>query len=352
MSDHEPAQARRLSLSRRLAIMGASGLATLAMATMIFGLWGLWVFGAPGPSGQPTMVVLRHGASLPEIAAQLEDQQVVRSASVFVVAAQISGTARRLKAGEYDFKAHASISDVLSAIRRGKIVRHFVTVPEGRTSQQAIDTLMANPVLTGSVAVPPEGSILPETYEVQRGEDRAAVLQRMIDARDKLLAQLWPKRRADLPFKSVDEAMTMASIVEKETSVAAERPHVAAVYINRLRKGMRLEADPTIVYGLTRGVPLGHGIRQSELYTITPYNTYLVAGLPPTPICNPGRAAIAATLDPITTDDLFFVANGRGGHVFSSTFEQHQKNVAEWRGVEHQRAVALAGAPAASSTTN
>jgi UPF0755 protein len=346
VTDHEPHQARRLSLGRRLAIMAASGLATLALALMIFGLWGLWVFSAPGPSGHPTMVVLRHGASLPEIAAQLEDQQVVRSASVFVAAAQISGTARRLKAGEYDFKAHASIADVLGDIRQGRIVRHFVTVPEGRTSQQAVDILMANPVLTGSVAAPPEGALLPETYEVQRGEDRAAVMQRMINARDKLLAQLWPKRRPGLPFKTVDEAMTMASIVEKETSVAAERPHVAAVYINRLRKGMRLEADPTIVYGLTRGVPLGHGIRQSELYTVTPYNTYLVSGLPPTPICNPGRAAIAATLDPIASDDLFFVATGNGGHVFSSTYEQHAKNVAQWRGVEHQRAAALAGAPA------
>jgi UPF0755 protein len=334
-----------MPLSRRLAIMGASGLATLAIALMVFGLWALWVFGAPGPSPQPTIVVLRHGASLPEIAAQLEDQRVVRSASVFAAAAQISGAARRLKAGEYDFKAHASIADVLDTIRSGKIVRHFVTVPEGRTSQQAVDILMANPILTGSAPVPPEGALLPETYEVQRGEDRAAVLQRMLAAHDRLLAQLWPKRRADLPFKSVDEAVAMASIVEKETALAAERPHVAAVYINRLRKGMRLESDPTIIYGLTRGVPLGHGIRQSELYTVTPYNTYLVAGLPPTPICNPGRASIAATLDPMTTEDLFFVANGRGGHVFATTFEQHERNVAAWRQVEHQRAaVSAAGA--------
>jgi UPF0755 protein len=208
---------------------------------------------------------------------------------------------------------------------------------------------MASPVLTGSAPVPPEGSLLPETYEVQRGEDRAAVLQRMINARDKLLATLWPKRRADLPFKSIDEAVTMASIVEKETALDAERPRVAAVYLNRLVKGMRMESDPTIIYGLTHGAPLGHGIRQSELYTVTPYNTYLVAGLPPTPICNPGRASIAAVLDPPRTDELYFVANGKGGHVFASTFEQHQRNVAQWRQVEHQRAEAAAESPAPAS---
>jgi UPF0755 protein len=316
--------------------MGASALATLAIAVMVFALWGLWLFGSPGPSAQVSSVILRHGASLPEIASQLEDQGVVKSASVFMAAAQLSGTARRLKAGEYRFKAHASIADVLSDIRHGRIVRHFVTIPEGRTSQQAVDILMANPVLSGSAPVPPEGAILPETYEVQRGEDRAAVLQRMVAARDRLVAALWPKRRPDLPFKTVDEAITMASIVEKETSVAAERPRVAAVYINRLQKGMRLESDPTIIYGLTRGLPLGHGIRQSELHAVTPYNTYLVSGLPPTPICNPGRASIAAVLDPPHTDELYFVADGKGGHVFASTWEQHLQNVARWRRVEQQ----------------
>jgi len=358
VSGRDPHDSRRLPLGRRLAIMAASGLATLAIALMVFALWGLWVFGSAGPSEQASSVILRRGAGLPEIAAQLEDQRVVKSASVFVAAAQISGAARRLKAGEYAFKAHASIADVLSDIRHGRIVRHFVTVPEGRTSQQAIDILMGNPVLSGSAPVPPEGSILPETYEVQRGEDRSAVLQRMVSARDKLLAALWPKRRADLPFRSMDEAMAMASIVEKETSIDAERPRVAAVYINRLQKGMRLESDPTIIYGLTRGLPLGHGIRQSELHAITPYNTYLVTGLPPTPICNPGRASIAAVLDAPHTDELYFVANGRGGHVFASTYEQHERNVARWRQVEQQghaadavpgqgEAPALAGASSA-----
>lgn len=350
MSGREPHDnSRRLPLGRRLAIMGASGLATLAIALMVFALWGLWVFGSPGPSEQASTVILRHGASVPEIAAQLEDQRVVKSASVFVAAAQLSGAARHLKAGEYAFKAHASIADVLSDIRHGRIVRHFVTVPEGRTSQQAVDILMSDPILSGSAPVPPEGSILPETYEVQRGEDRAAVLQRMVSARDKLVAALWPKRRAGLPFKSIDEALTMASIVEKETAIDAERPRVAAVYINRLVKGMRMESDPTIIYGLTRGLPLGHGIRQSELHALTPYNTYLVSGLPPTPICNPGRASIAAVLDPPQTDELYFVANGQGGHVFASTFEQHEKNVARWRQVEQSRAAEAADEAPASS---
>jgi UPF0755 protein len=204
--------------------------------------------------------------------------------------------------------------------------------------------LMANPVLTGSAPVPPEGSILPETYEVRRGDDRAAVLQRMSAAQTRLLAQLWPKRQPGLPFATQQEALTLASIVEKETGVAAERPRIAAVFVNRLRKGMRLESDPTIIYGLTRGQPLGRGIRQSELTLATPYNTYLISGLPPTPIANPGRAAIAAVLDPPSSDELFFVADGSGGHVFAATFEAHQANVARWRQVERERA-ALAAAP-------
>jgi UPF0755 protein len=182
-------------------------------------------------------------------------------------------------------------------------------------------------VLTGSAATPPEGAILPETYEVQRGEDRAAVLQRMMDDRDELLDKLWADRQQGLPFQTKEEAVTLASIVEKETGLAAERPRVAAVFINRLRTGMRLGSDPTIIYGISRGRPLGRGIRLSELQRPTPYNTYLIPGLPPTPIANPGRAALAAVLNPPKSDDLYFVADGTGGHVFASTLEQHNANV-------------------------
>jgi UPF0755 protein len=281
-------------------------------------------------------VILRQGARLPEIAAMLERGRAVSSSALFMAAAQLTGAGRHLKAGEYEFPAHASMAQVIAEIRRGEVVHHMITIPEGLTSEQAVDILMNSEVLTGTAPIPPEGSILPETYEVRRGEDRSAVLQRMMDARDELLRTLWAQRRGDLPLSSPEQAVTLASIVEKETGLAAERPRVAAVFVNRLAKGIRLESDPTIVYGLTGGEPLGHGIRQSELTTPTPYNTYLIAGLPPGPICNPGRASLAAVLDPPHTDELYFVANGLGGHNFASTLEEHQKNVERWRAIERQ----------------
>jgi UPF0755 protein len=331
----------QLSPARRATVAAASGLATLAIIIVVLVVGGLWAYSMPGPTarhGAQTTVILRHGAGLPEIASSLEDKGVIWNGSLFVAAAQATGAARQLKAGEYAFPSRASLAQVLEMIRKGRIVRHFITIPEGLTSEQAVAILMGADVLTGSAPVPPEGSILPETYEVTRGTDRAAVLQRMSAAHDRLIAELWPKRRAGLPFKSPDEAMTLASIVEKETALASERPRVAAVFLNRLAKGMRLESDPTIIYGLTRGKPLGRGIRQSELTAPTPYNTYVIAGLPPTPICNPGRASIAAVLDPPPTQELYFVADGTGGHAFASSFEEHQKNVERWRRIERERA--------------
>lgn len=342
----------RLSLGRRLAIAAASAFATLAMAVFVVAAWGLWTYNSDGPKarqGNATTVILRHGASLPEIAADLEDQNVVRSSEIFLAAAQITGAARGLKAGEYSIPSRASLGRILTMIRQGRIVRHHVTIPEGTTSEQVVSILMANPVLSGSVATPAEGAVLPETYEVERGDDRAVVLQRMVTARDRVLAELWPSRRKNLPFKTPDEAVTLASIVEKETGKTDERPRVAAVFVNRLTKNIRLESDPTIIYGLTRGQPLGRGIRQSELTGQTPYNTYVINGLPPTPICNPGRAAIAAVLDPAPTNDLYFVADGTGGHAFASNFEDHKKNVAHWRDIEQGRAAHTAAAPPVSS---
>ena len=336
-----PGPRPRLSLARRATVMAASALATLAIAVVVVALGGLWAYTSPGPSarqGAQTTVILRRGAHLPEIATDLEEQGVIGSSSLFVAAAQITGAARQLKAGEYAFPSRASLAQVLSMIRQGKIVHHFITIPEGLTSEQAVGILMGADVLAGSAPAPPEGSILPETYEVTRGADRATVLKRMMAAHDRLMAELWPKRRAGLPFRSPDEALTLASIVEKETGLASERPRVAAVFVNRLQKGVRLESDPTIIYGLTRGRPLGRGIRQSELTAPTPYNTYVITGLPPTPICNPGRASIAAVLDPPQTDELYFVADGTGGHAFSSTYEEHEKNVERWRQIERERA--------------
>jgi UPF0755 protein len=308
--------------------------------------WGLWSYAGPGPQasrGEETVVVLRRGAGLSEIARTLDEADAVRSGLVFQIAARLTGTASKLRAGEYAFPSGASTADVLGKIRRGEIVRHFVTVPEGVTSAQAVRILMRNPVLVGEVEVPPEGSLLPETYDVQRGETRAAVLQRMREARDTQLARLWAARQRGLPFDTPEEAVTLASIVEKETGVASERPRVAAVFVNRLRQGMRLGSDPTVIYGVSKGEPLlnAQGQRRpillSELQRPTPYNTYQVAGLPPTPIANPGLASLRAVLNPPSTGDLYFVADGTGGHVFASTLAQHSANVARWRGIERRR---------------
>lgn len=346
-----PAKASPVSGLRRLIVTSLSAAATFLVIALLAVVWALWSFNGPGPAaktGETTAVILRRGAGLPEIASSLERAGVVRSGSIFVAAAQITGAARDLKAGEYEIPSRASAAAVLAKIRSGQVVRHQVTIPEGITSDMAVEILAANPVLAGEAPTPPEGAILPETYDVQRGEDRAAVLRRMMDARDKLLGQLWEKRQEGLPFTSPEQAVILASIVEKETGLASERPRIAAVFLNRLASGMRLESDPTIIYGLTRGRPLGRGIRLSELNGVTPYNTYRIDGMPPTPIANPGRAALAAVLDPPRSDDLFFVADGTGGHVFASTFEQHKANVAKWRAVERNRAQAAATDAAAA----
>jgi UPF0755 protein len=330
---------------RRLAVAAGSAFATLTLIVLLVAGWALWTYQGPGPAartGQTTNVVLRAGSSLPEIASSLERAGVIRSRAIFVAMAQASGAARRLKAGEYEFASRAPMSAVLRAVRDGKIVRHWVTIPEGLTSEMVVDILAKSSVLTGDAPIPPEGSVLPETYEVQRGEDRSAVLHRMMDDRDKLLNALWAQRQPGLPYQSPDDAVTMASIVEKETALASERPHIAGVFINRLRTGMRLGTDPTVIYGISRGRPLGRGLLRSELATMTPYNTYLIDGLPPTPIANPGRAALAAALDPMKTDDLYFVADGTGGHAFAASLEQHNANVAKWRAIERQKSSAPA----------
>jgi UPF0755 protein len=329
----------------------AGAAATLVALVLLALLVSVWFYAGAGPrarSGAATTVVLRHGAGLGEIGADLQTAGVIRSAPVFELAAQLTGAARHIRAGEYSFPSRASLQAVIRRLRLGLIVHHRITIPEGLSSRQAVAVLERNPVLVGDVQPPPEGSLLPETYEVVRGQTRAAVLKRMMDDRDRVLATLWAARRPGLPFTTPDQAVTLASIVEKETALPAERPHVAAVYINRLRQGVKLEADPTVIYGITQGAgPLGHGLRASELAAPTPYNTYRNLGLPPTPIDNPGRASLAAVLDPQTSDDLYFVADGSGGHVFSKTLAEHQRNVARWRVFEKAQAEhqALAGAP-------
>lgn len=313
----------------------------LAAFLIIAGAWVTWTYRGPGPQapqGAATTVVLERGSGLSQIARELAEAGVIRSKALFMAAARFTGAAATLKAGEYEFRSGASMARVLDDIRAGRVVRHLITVPEGWTSEMAWEAVQRQPVLTGAAPVPAEGALLPDTYQVQRGDSRAAVLQRMAQAQDRLMADLWPKRQPGLPFDTPEEALTLASIVEKETGVAAERPRIAAVFVNRMRQGMRLESDPTIIYGISRGRPLGRGILASELAAATPYNTYRIDGLPPTPIANPGRASIEAVLNPPRSTELFFVADGSGGHVFASTFEEHQRNVAQWRRVERERA--------------
>jgi UPF0755 protein len=322
---------------------------TLAVVALIAALWAAWVYKGPGPTAKVdgfTTVVLRQGSGLGEIASTLERAGVVRSSSVFMAAAQLTGAARGLKAGEYAFPSHASMSTVLGKIRKGEVVRRLLTIPEGFTSDMVADVLARTAGLTGEAPLAPEGAVLPDTYQYQLGDDRAAVLKRMMDARDETLATLWARRQPNLPLASPEEAVILASIVEKETGVDSERPRVAAVFINRLRAGMRLESDPTVIYGVSRGRPLGRGLKQSELAAPSPYNTYLNTGLPPTPIANPGRAALAAVLDPPKSEDVFFVADGSGGHVFARTYQEHEKNVGRWRSLEKSRAAAAVAAPA------
>lgn len=329
-----------LTPARRIIVMMLAAAAVIAGAMLILALWSVWAFRGPGPAAQAgasTDVELRQGASLPEIASDLGRAHVISSPALFMAAAQLTGDARRLKAGEYDFPSRSSMQRVLTAIRNGDVVLHLVTIPEGVTSEMVTAILMRTPYLVGTAPVAPEGAILPETYQVRRSEDRAGVLQRMMNARDALLTSLWRRRRGDLPYQTPDQAVILASIVEKETALPDERPRIAAVFVNRLQKGMRLDSDPTVIYGLTGGRPLGHGLRASELAKPTPYNTYLIDGLPPTAIANPGRAALAAVLDPPRTNEIYFVADGEGGHVFSATLDDHLKNVAHWRAVEKAR---------------
>jgi UPF0755 protein len=331
----------------------SSGLGTLGVIALLGFLASIWAYQSAGPvarKGGTTTVILRKGAGVSEVAGDLAQAGVVRSSTLFIAAAEITRAAPKLKAGEYAFPSQASLSQVLRKIRTGDIVHHRITVAEGLTTQQVVDLINGSDVLVGQIPTPPEGSILPETYDVTRGEQRSAVLQKMMDARDRVVSALWAHHKPGLPFQTVDQAVILASIVEKETALPIERPRVAAVYVNRLRQGMRLQADPTVIYGITGGLPLGRGIRQSELEAQTPYNTYAVAGLPPGPIGNPGRASLAAAMDPPDTNELYFVADGTGGHAFADTYEEQEKNVAKWRQIEKERQQTAAASPPPTPT--
>lgn len=292
---------------------------------------------AAGPAARPTSVVIAQGSSLAKAAETLEQAGVLASAERFRLLARLLGGDRPIKAGEYEIPAHASPSAILALLQSGKTLQRFVVVPEGFPSILVHERLMAAPALTGAVPVPEEGSVLPDSYSYQRGETRAAVLARMQKAMNDELDRLWAQRKPHSVVTSKRDAVILASVVEKETGKPSERRMVAGVYSNRLRQGMKLDADPTVIYPITKGKPLGRRIRLSELRDRNGYNTYMMPGLPAGPIANPGRESIAAVLDPEHTEALFFVADGTGGHIFANTLAEHEANRKKWYAIRRAR---------------
>jgi UPF0755 protein len=321
------------SLKRLIAFAVAAGILT----GLAVGIWLLAGWSAAGPAKQPTPVVIAPGSSMAAAARSLEQAGVLGSADSFLLRARLFGGDKPIRAGEYEVPAGASPADILALLQSGKTLQRFVVVPEGLPSILVHERLMRAPFLTGPVPVPEEGSVLPDSYSYQRGESRAAVLKRMQDAMDKEWVRLWPTRKPGSAVSNRNEAITLASIVEKETAKPSERRMVAGVLSNRLRIGMMLGADATTIYPITKGRPLGRMIRRSELDDPNPYNTRAVGGLPPGPITNPGRESIAAVLDPAQTEALYYVADGTGGHVFARTLQEHNANVARWRAIRRAR---------------
>ena len=294
---------------------------------------------APGPLVEDKVVNIPQRAGMGDIADILQREGVIENNRLVFFAGVFALKARsELKSGEYQFTKQASLRDVIETMVENKVVQHSLTLAEGLTSEQIVARLMENDILSGEIReVPREGTLLPETYKFVRGTTRDQMIQRMQQAQRRAVAEIWDRRSPDLPLKSPDQLIILASIVEKETGKADERSRVAAVFINRLRQKIKLQSDPTIIYGLVGGKgTLGRPIKRSEIQQPTPYNTYVIDGLPPGPIANPGRASLEATAAPARTRDLFFVADGNGGHVFTETYDQHQKNVAKLRAIEKQ----------------
>jgi UPF0755 protein len=297
-------------------------------------------FEAPGPLDRPLVLVIEKGAGLDAIARKLSEAGVIASRPVFILMGKLSGLASNLKAGEYAFSPAISAKAAMEKLAAGDVVIHRFTLVEGWTNRQLFDAIKAETALAGELPkMPAEGRLLPETYHFTRGETRAQMLSRMAKAMDEALTDLWAKRAEGLVLKTQEEAVILASIVEKETAVASERARVAQVFHNRLKKGMRLQSDPTVIYGLTEGAAtLDRALTRDDLNRPTRWNTYMIEALPPTPIANPGRASLQATLYPAGTDELYFVADGTGGHAFASNLEEHNRNVAKWRRIEAERA--------------
>ena len=320
-------------IGRRAVIVAAiAGLALIVAGWLAFGGW----YGS-GPLEKDRTFIVSTGDSLSAVAARLEDEGIIPSARGFSLRARLFGGGSPIKAGEFLIPAGASPSRILSIIQSDAVIRRLVTIPEGMPSIMVHERLMAQPLLTGEIAAPAEGSVLPDSYDFERGESREAVLRRMQAAMSATLSEAWAKRAPGIVVKTPREAVILASVVEKETGKPSERRMVAGLYSNRIRKGMLLQADPTIIYPLTKGKPLGRRIRQSEIQAVNGYNTYTMTGLPEGPITNPGKASIEAVLNPAKTDALYMVADGTGGHTFAATLEGHNANVERWFAIRRAR---------------
>lgn len=317
---------------RRRLLIGAAALILAALA-LIYALW--W---APGPKPGPHDIIVKEGATVRSVSRQLDEQGAIPgTARTYYVMARLFGSTDPIQAGEFEIPKGMGGSAILDLLQHGKPLQRLITITEGMPSIIVKEKLAQNRYLTGRVPDIAEGSLLPDSYGYQRGEARSEVVKRMQQAMAKAMAQLWPKRSTDCPLDTPEQAVTLASIVEKETAKASERPIVAGVYCNRLRIGMPLQADPTVIYPVTKGKPLGRRIRKSELHAENGYNTYERAGLPEGPIANPGKASIEAVLHPADTKALYFVADGTGGHVFAETLAEQQANVAKWYAIRRKR---------------
>ena len=311
-------------------------------------------FTEPGPSANGDTFLIKPNTGVADIADQLERRGLISDARVFRLGVRAFGNDSALKAGEYEIKPKASMRDIMELLKSGKSVMYSLTIPEGLTVEQALQRIADEPALSGDMptTTPPEGSLATDTLRFTRGATRQQMIDKLVADQKKLVDEVWQRRAPDLPLASIDDFVTLASIVEKETGRGDERSRVAAVFLNRLAKGMRLQSDPTIIYGLFggKGKPADRPIYQSDIQKQTPYNTYVINGLPPTPIANPGRAALEAVANPSKTDDLYFVADGTGGHVFAATLDEHNENVARYRALQKKQADDAA--KAAAATTN
>jgi UPF0755 protein len=315
----------------------ARALVLLVLGLAAAGLVASWILLGSATIRKDTSFTIPAGASVASVADKLEAEGLITSASGFMLRARIFGSDAPIQAGEFLLTRGMSQGDILAAFQSGDVIRRFVTIPEGMPSILVWERIMAEPLLTGEVDVPPEGSILPDTYAFERGQTRKSLVEQMQAAMDKALAEEWAKRSPRIAVPTMREALVLASIVEKETGKPEERRMVAGLYSNRVKTGMKLQADPTIIYPITRGKPLGRRIRQSEIAAVNGYNTYTRVGLPEGPITNPGRASIAAVMNPENTAALFMVADGTGGHWFANTLAEHNANVAKWYAIRRER---------------